>query len=86
MTRLLACCFALLWPLPPIATDKVTKETFTSGGRTRTYYLLVPESAKKAGSPPLIVLLHGSGRDGKSLLDPWTPLAKKEGLGPGDGG
>jgi len=80
MTRLLACCVALLLPISAAAADKATKETFGSGGRTRTYYLLVPESAKKTGSPPLIVLLHGSGRDGKSLLDPWTPLAKKEGI------
>jgi len=77
---LVTCCLALLLPLSASAADKATKETFGSGGRTRTYYLLVPESAKKAGSPPLIVLLHGSGRDGKSLLDPWTPLAKKEGI------
>src|SRR3954464_11930263 len=80
MLRLLACCVALLLPVSASAADKATKETFGSGGRTRTYYLLVPDSAKKAGSPPLIVLLHGSSRDGKSLLDPWTPLAKKEGF------
>ena len=43
-------------------------------------YLLVPETAKKAGSPPLVVLLHGSGRDGKSLVEKWEPLAKKEGV------
>jgi poly(3-hydroxybutyrate) depolymerase len=67
-------------PLVSSAADKMTKETFGSGGRTRTYYLLVPEAAKKAGSPPLVVLLHGSGRDGKSLVEKWEPLAKKEGL------
>src|SRR5262245_19617845 len=80
MTRLVTCCLALLLSLPSAPADKATKETFGSGGRTRTYYLLVPESAKKAESPPLIVLLHGSGRDGKSLMDFWAPLAKKEGF------
>ena len=80
MTRRLACCLALLWPLSAGAADKVTKETFGSGGRTRTYYLLIPETAKKSAPPPLIVLLRGSGRDGKSLIDPWAPLAKKEGF------
>jgi predicted esterase len=78
--RLLTCLIVLLVPLSASGADKATKKTFGSGGRTRTYYLLVPESAKKAGSPPLIVLLHGSGRDGKSLIDPWTSLAKKEGI------
>jgi poly(3-hydroxybutyrate) depolymerase len=80
MTRAFLCCAGLLLSLSASAADKATKATFGSGGRTRTYYLLVPDSAKKAGSPPLVVLLHGSGRDGKSLLDPWTPLAKKEGI------
>jgi poly(3-hydroxybutyrate) depolymerase len=80
MTRLLTCCLALLVPLSAHAADKMTKETFDSGGRTRTYYLLVPESAKKTPAPPMIVLLHGSGRDGRSLLEKWEPLAKKEGI------
>lgn len=79
--RRLTCWLALLLLASSgFASDKPTKETFGSGGRTRTYYLLVPESAKKAAPAPLIVLLHGSGRDGKSLLDPWTPLAKKQGI------
>lgn len=54
----------LLVPVVSSPADKMTKETFGSGGRTRTYYLLVPEAAKKAGSPQLVVLLHGSGRPG----------------------
>ena len=70
----------LLVPAVSAAADKMTRETFGSGGQTRTYYLLVPEAARKAGSPPLIVLLHGSGRDGKSLVEKWEPLAKKEGV------
>jgi predicted esterase len=28
----------------------------------------------------VILLLHGSGHDGKSLIDPWLPLAKSEGI------
>ena len=81
MDRLLSLVVAiLLVPVVSSAADKMTKETFGSGGRTRTYYLLVPEAAKKAGSPPLVVLLHGSGRDGKSLVEKWEPLARKEGI------
>jgi len=60
------------------AADQMTVERFGSGGRVRTYYLFVPDSAKE--SPPLLVLLHGSGRNGKSLIDPWRPFAKKEGI------
>ena len=62
------------------AADKVTKETFGHGGKTRTYYLLVPESAKKQSPAPLLVMLHGSTRIGKSLTDHWESLAKKEGI------
>lgn len=77
MTRTLPLCLALLLiPLSAGAADKMTKETFVSGGQTRTYYLLSPAAAKKAAPAPLLVLLHGSGRDGRSLLEKWEPLAE----------
>jgi poly(3-hydroxybutyrate) depolymerase len=31
------------------AAEKVAKETFGSGGKTRTYYLFVPDRAKEKG-------------------------------------
>ena len=82
MPRIALCCLvaSLLFPPSVRAADKTTKETLTSGGRTRTYYLYAPESARKAGPAPLVVLLHGSGRDGRSLTDKWESLAKKEGF------
>jgi poly(3-hydroxybutyrate) depolymerase len=52
-------------------------ETITSGGRQRTYHLYVPPAAG-ADPLPLVVLLHGSGRHGDSLIDPWKSLAKSE--------
>ena len=76
MRLMTTCCLVFLMPLSSSAADEITRETFGSGGRTRAYYLYVPDSAK--GSLPLIVLLHGSGRNGKSLVDPWRPLARKE--------
>ena len=74
------CLAALLTASPADSAEKMTKETFGSGGQTRTYYLLVPEAAKKLERAPLLVLLHGSGRDGRSLLEKWESLAKKEGI------
>ena len=66
--------------LPSIAADdKVVKASLTHAGRARTYYVLAPDGATP-GPAPLVVLLHGSGRDGRSLLDPWTPLARKAGI------
>jgi predicted esterase len=60
------------------AGDKVSKETIESGGRKRTYYLFAPASLKPRA--PLVVLLHGSGRDGLSLVDKWKDLAAREGF------
>src|SRR5215208_935416 len=56
MTRTVSLCLAvLLAPFSAGAADKMTKETFVSGGQTRTYYLLVPQAAKKAAPAPLLV-------------------------------
>src|SRR5262245_44355657 len=70
----------LLVPLQAVAADEISKETLDSQGKKRTYYLLAPDSAKAASSVPLIVLLHGSGRNGLSLMEKWKDLASKEGV------
>src|SRR5207253_3820492 len=57
---------------------KIVKEQILSNKRKRTFYLYVPASAKAPA--PLIVLLHGSGRDGMSLIEKWRELADKEGV------
>ncbi len=62
------------------AADRITQEKLESNGKKRTYYLMVPDSAKAAGSAPLIVLLHGSGRNGLSLMEKWKELASLEGI------
>ena len=59
------------------SAQKVTKQTMTSAGVTRTYYSFMPEGTEPV---PLIVLLHGSGRDGTTVIEPWRPLASKEGI------
>ncbi|OFW09348.1 MAG: hypothetical protein A3H96_08005 [Acidobacteria bacterium RIFCSPLOWO2_02_FULL_67_36] len=64
---------------PAAGADKITKKVFSSEGWTRPYYLYVPERAG-AGPSPLIVFLHGSGRNGLILVDKWKDLAKKEGI------
>ena len=60
------------------ARDDITKELITSNGKTRAYYLYVPSTAKAESPVPLVVMLHGSGRIGMSLVEKWKDLAKKE--------
>jgi len=66
--------------LPAPQADKSVKETFGAGGRSRTYYRYIPLKATLDAPAPLLLLLHGSGRDGRSLLDPWVPFAKENGI------
>ena len=73
----------LLLVLSPSAkgfSEKIVKESMDSQGKKRTYYLFVPETVKPTTPAPLIVLLHGSGRNGLSLVEKWKDLAKKEGF------
>jgi predicted esterase len=62
------------------AADRITKETLKSESKKRSYYLMVPDSAKSSVSVPMIVLLHGSGRNGLSLMEKWKDLASQEGI------
>ena len=72
---------ALLALAPTISPkDDITKELITSNGKTRAYYLYVPSTIQTSTPAPLIVMLHGSGRTGISLVEKWKDLAKKEGI------
>src|SRR5215208_4962283 len=98
-TALAVLAPSILLLLLPVAVhgQKTSKETLTSGGKQRTYYLFVPESVRpvaagksteskglegkgSAVQAPLLITLHGSGHDGKSLVSYWDRLAKKEGF------
>ncbi|CAN5724859.1 hypothetical protein BH18ACI4_BH18ACI4_05370 [soil metagenome] len=61
----------------PVSAQEISKELITSKGKKRAYYLFVPEKLNPTPSP-LIVLLHGSGRNGLSLVEKWKDLARKE--------
>jgi poly(3-hydroxybutyrate) depolymerase len=60
--------------------QKIRKETIESQGKKRTYYLVVPDQATVEHPAPLLLVLHGSGRNGLSLVEKWKDLAIKEGI------
>ncbi|HEV2992046.1 MAG TPA: alpha/beta fold hydrolase [Candidatus Angelobacter sp.] len=78
MNRWLIFLVLLSLSVPASAKSEPQKLSITSQGKSRTYYLFVPDGG--SGSKPLILLLHGSGRNGMSLIDPWKGLAEKEGI------
>ncbi len=82
MRRLLALFFllALASTPAPASTNKITKESLDSQNKKRSYYLYVPDSIKAATPAPLLLMLHGSGRNGLSLMEKWKDLADKEGI------
>ena len=62
------------------SAQKTAKSTLKTTSGERSYYLFVPDGIDKSKPVPMIVLLHGSGRDGLSLVDRWKELAAKEGF------
>ncbi len=82
MKKFLTLFFAIV--LLPIAasaaTSKITRESLESQGKKRAYYLYVPDSIKAEKPAPLVLMLHGSGRNGSLLVEKWRDLADKEGI------
>ncbi len=80
MKRVFLALIALIATAAFARGPKITRESISSGGQPRVYYLFVPERAVGAPPAPLIVMLHGSGRDGSILLEHWQRVAEKEGI------
>ena len=80
MKILLALTLLLISLSSAFAKDDITKELITSNGKTRPYYLYVPATVKAPNLAPLIVTLHGSNRNGVTLVEKWKDYAKKEGI------
>lgn len=61
------------------AADTISTDTTWQGNR-RSYMITVPPGEHPAKPMPLVVLLHGSGRRGKIMVDKWKKLADGEGV------
>jgi poly(3-hydroxybutyrate) depolymerase len=68
---------ALPLALPASAKDKITKLSFDFSEHARVLYVVIPE---KQGPMPVVVLLHGSGRNGEIMAQAWKDLAAREGF------
>ena len=80
-TKILVVLFSVLFLTSnSFAYVKITKNEVISGGKKRTYYLFIPKSLKKETPAPLLLLFHGSGRDGRILIEHWQRLAEQEGI------
>lgn len=55
----------------------ITKETLKIDRAERTYYMFVPDSVGPE-PVPLVITLHGSGRDGRPLVELFRAVASKE--------
>jgi len=81
MIYLRTICFAILAAAASVTAlaQEITKNSIVFEGKKRTYYLYVPATVKTVPTP-LLVLLHGSNRDGLSLVEKWKHLAEAEGM------
>ena len=81
MIKYLLTLIAMLLAFSPaVLGQKMTKNSFVSEGKKRTYYLIVPPDLKPESPVPLLILLHGSNNIGSSQAEKWKDLAIKEGF------
>jgi len=73
-TMILGLCVAAH---PAFAKDKIEKISFKFAENSRVMYVVVPQRSEPM---PLIVLLHGTGRDGEIMAQAWRDLASREGF------
>lgn len=57
--------------------DLVTQHAAWRGTDNRVWYEFAPD---KGGAMPLVILLHGAGRDGLSLVEMWKDVATRDGI------
>ncbi|MEO8218211.1 MAG: PHB depolymerase family esterase [Acidobacteriota bacterium] len=70
----------LLFATLPSFAAKIEKHSLEFRGKTRAYYLYVPDGLRAASPAPLVIVLHGSNRNGSSLVERWKRLAQEQGI------
>jgi poly(3-hydroxybutyrate) depolymerase len=62
------------------SASTLTRKPIESGGRHRVCYVYAPQRLAAETPAPVLLLFHGSGRDGLSLINEWKKLADSEGI------
>jgi len=75
---LLTFVFALA--APPVSAASIESRKVVSRGKKRTYALYVPASVAADKPGPLLVAMHGSTSNGKTMLERWTDIADAHGM------
>ena len=77
----LSALVLLLLSFPSFASsNKIVKDSILSQDKKRAFYLFVPDSINASSPAPLLVMLHGSGRNGMSLVEKWKDFATQRGI------
>ncbi len=80
LRRRLAAWLLLALPAAALAGAQIEKRTVASRGKNRVYYLYVPASVTPEKNAPLLVTVHGSTADGRSLVERWKDMADAKGI------
>jgi poly(3-hydroxybutyrate) depolymerase len=70
-------CLALCLAPAAHAANAITKETLKIDRGSRIYYMFAPDTLGSEPAP-LVIALHGSGRDGRPLVDLFRDVAAKD--------
>lgn len=75
----LALLVLLALPLAAEAAS-IEQRTVVSRDKKRTYAFYAPDSVKPDTRVPLLVAIHGSTSNGRTMLERWTAMADKHGF------
>jgi poly(3-hydroxybutyrate) depolymerase len=79
--RRAAAAAAMLLALPVLArAASIEERRVESRGTKRTYALYVPAGVARDKPAPILVAMHGSTSNGKTIVERWTDLADAHGL------
>ena len=72
--------FAFALAAPPASAASIQSRQVVSRGKKRTYALYVPASVAADKPAPLLVAMHGSTSNGKTIVERWADIADAHGM------